>query len=312
MADKLEGKRILITGPTGQVALPVTRALAADNDVIGLARFRDPAAKAELEALGVTCLAVDLAAGEFGDVPDDVDYVLNLAVVKSNRWEVDLRGNAEAAGLLMAHCRNATAFLHCSSTGVYAHAGSHQLVETDPLGDNHRVMLPTYSIAKIATEAVVRTEARQLGLPTTIARLNVPYGENGGWPLFHLEMMLAGQPVAVHPDRPNLFNPIHEDDIIATIPALLAAANVPATIVNWGGDQQVALEEWVAEMGRLVGIEPTFEVTEGTIGGVTIDNTKRLELLGPTTVDWHDGIRRMIAAQHPELLQPRGQPEGIA
>ena len=133
-------------------------------------------------------------------------------------------------------------------------------------------------------------------------KIAVPYGENGGWPLFHLEMLLAGHPIAVHPDQPNLINPVHEDDIIASNPGLLAAANVPATIVNWGGDQQVALEEWVVEMGRLAGIEPSFEVTEETIGGVTIDNTKRLELLGPTTVDWHDGIRRMIAAQHPELL----------
>ena len=30
-------------------------------------------------------------------------------------------------------------------------------LETDPLGDNHRVMMPTYSISKIAAEAVVRT-----------------------------------------------------------------------------------------------------------------------------------------------------------
>ena len=99
-----QGRRILVTGPAGQVALPLVRALAADNEVIGIARFRDPGVRAELEALGVTCIPVDLARGEFDEVPDDVDYVLNLAVVKSNRWEVDLRGNAEAAGLLMAHC----------------------------------------------------------------------------------------------------------------------------------------------------------------------------------------------------------------
>lgn len=302
MNEPLLGKRILITGPTGQVARPVTEALAANNDVIGVARFRDEAARRELESIGVTCIAVDLAASHFDDVPDDVDYVLNLAVVKSNRWEVDLRGNAEAAGLLMSHCRSAAAFLHCSSTGVYSHAASHLLTETDPLGDNHRVMLPTYSIAKIATEAVVRTEARQLNLPTTIARLNVPYGDNGGWPLFHLEMLLAGAPIMVHPDRPNLFNPIHEDDIIATIPALLAAATVPATIVNWGGDQQVDLEDWVQELATIASVDATFDITEATIGGVTIDNTKRLELLGPTTVDWRDGMRRMVAAQHPELL----------
>jgi UDP-glucuronate 4-epimerase len=302
VSEALEGKRILITGPAGQVALPVTRALARHNEVIGLARFRDTETRAELESLGVTCIPIDLAAGSFDDVPDDVDYVLNLAVVKSNRWEVDLRGNAEAAGLLMAHCRSATAFLHCSSTAVYEPAGAHLQAETDPLGDNHRAMMPTYSIAKIAAEAVVRTEARQLGLPVTIARLNVPYGDNGGWPLWHLELVLADQPVAVHPDRPNLFNPIHEEDIVASIPALLSAASVPATIVNWAGDQQVSLEEWVTELGRLVGREPRFEETEHTIGGVTTDNTRRLELVGPTTVDWRDGLRRMVAAQHPEAM----------
>ena len=170
--------------------------------------------------------------------------MLNLAVVKSNRWDVDLAANAEATGLLMAHCRNATALLHCSSTGVYQPAGLHPLVETDPLGDNHRVIMETYSIAKIAAEAVVRTEARQLDLPTTIARLNVPYGDNGGWPAFHLAMIEAGQPVPVHPDRPNRFNPIHEDDIIRMIPRLLEIASVPATIVNWGGSEPVDLEEW--------------------------------------------------------------------
>jgi UDP-glucuronate 4-epimerase len=298
----LDGKRILVTGPAGQVALPLVRALAERSQVVGIARFRDPETRRELESMGVECITVDLSRGDLGEVPDDVDYVLNLAVVKSNRWDVDLRGNAEAAGLLMAHCRTATAFLHSSSTAVYQPAGAHQLAEGDALGDNHRVLMPTYSIAKISAEAVVRTEARQLGLPTTIARLNVPYGDNGGWPAFHLECVLADAPIAVHPDRPNLFNPIHEDDLIAQLPAMFDAASVPATIVNWGGDQQVALEEWVAELGRLVGHEPLLDETEATLGGVTVDNTRRLELAGPTTVDWRKGLARMVAALHPEAL----------
>src|ERR1700709_2622228 len=97
----LSGARILVTGPTGQVALPVTRALAADNEVFGIARFRDADARAELEAAGVTCIEANLAAGDFTGGPKDFDYVLNLAVVKSNRWDVDLAANAEATGLLM-------------------------------------------------------------------------------------------------------------------------------------------------------------------------------------------------------------------
>ena len=207
-------------------------------------------------------------------------------------------------GALMHHCRGAQAFLHCSSTAVYQPNGHHAFRETDSLGDNHRVwdFLETYSISKIAAEAMARYCARALDLPTTIARLNVPYGDNGGWPGWHLECILADLPIDVHPGDPNLFNPIHEDDIIASIPALLAAAVVPATIVNWGGDEQVGLVEWCTELGRLVGREPRFAETDASIGGVTVDLTRMHELVGPTTVPWREGLRRMVAAWHPELL----------
>ena len=292
----LSGARILVTGPTGQVALPVTHALAADNDVIGIARFRDADARASLEQAGVTCIEANLADGDFAAVPTDVDYVLNLAVVKSGRWNVDLAANAEATGLLMAHCRKAKAWLQCSSTGVYQPAGQHPLKETDPLGDNHRVIMETYSISKIAAETVARLGARQWELPVTIARLNVPYGDNGGWPAFHLAMIEAGQPVPIHPDRPNTFNPIHEDDIIRMIPRLLEIASVPATTVNWGGSETASIEDWCALMGEVLGRDVSFVETEQTIGSVVIDPTKMHELVGRTEVDWRDGMRRMIAA----------------
>lgn len=296
----LRAARILVTGATGQVALPVALGLAAENHVVAVARFRDAALRDRLVAAGVECISVDLAKGELDDVPTDFDYVCNFAVVKSNRWEIDIAGNAEAAGLLMAHCRSARAFLHCSSTGVYEAADGSPQRETDPLGDNHRVMLPTYSISKIAAEAVVRTTCRIFGVPTTIARLNVPYGDGGGWPAFHLALMRAGQPVPVRPNGPSRFNPIHDDDILATLPAMLAAATVPATIVNWGGDEETSVEEWCEYLGQLVGIEPRFDRTTATIGGIPTDNTKRLALVGPTAVAWKDGLRRMVEAQASE------------
>jgi nucleoside-diphosphate-sugar epimerase len=270
--------------------------------VIAAARFKESAKRDRLERAGVECVTVDLARDGVDAVPDDVDYVCNFAVVKSNRWDVDIVGNAEAAGLLMAHCRTAKAFLHCSSTGVYEASDGSPQRETDPLGDNHRVMMPTYSISKIAAEAVVRTTCRIFDVPTTIARLNVPYGDNGGWPALHVEMILSGQPVPVHPNGPSRFNPIHEDDIIATLPALLGAASVPATIVNWGGDEETSVEEWCAYLGELVGRDVRLEPTTGTIGGIPTDNTKRLEIAGPTRVSWKDGMRRMVAALHPDLV----------
>lgn len=291
---------IVITGVTGQVAETVATALAAEHEVTGLARFTDVPAKERLEAAGVRCVPVDLVTADFDGVPTGVDAVVNFAVVKTQRWDLDLRANAEAAGLLMAHVRP-DRFLHCSSTGVYDPAGATVLDESAALGDNHRPIMPTYSISKIAAEEVVRTMCRHLEVPTTIARLNVPYGVGPdgsarGWPAFHLAMMEAGMAIPVDADRPNLFNPIDLDDIAATVPGLLDAATVPATIVNWASSEQVSLEQWCEFLAERAGLEVTFEETPSTIGGVTVDTTKMVELCGPTSVSWQDGFARLADA----------------
>ncbi len=298
----LQGEKILITGPTSQVALPVARALAAGNEVWGVARFKDQTARARLESEGVRCVTADLASGDFNGVPDDVSYVLNFAVSRIGDFDYDMAANVDALGLLMSHCRSARALLHCSSTAVYQPNGHHRFREADPLGDNHRVIMPTYSLCKIAAESMAKYVARQFGVPTTIARLNVPYGDNGGWPEYHLQAMLAGQPVAVHVDAPSVYNPIHEDDIIRHIPALLDIAAVPATVVNWGGDDEVSIEEWCGYLGELAGVEPKLVSTDQVLESVTIDTTRMHELVGHTTVGWKDGYRRMVQTRHPELL----------
>ncbi len=163
-------------------------------------------------------------------------------------------------------------------------------------------MLPTYSICKIAAEAVARFAAREWQIPTVIARFSVPYGDNGGWPWFHLMMMNSGTPIPVHPDKPNLFNPIHEDDYVAQIPRLLELASVPANIVNWGGSQS-SIEEWCAILGELTGLEPKFRSTDQTIGSVTLDLAHMHETLGEAKVSIRDGLRRMVEARNPELLR---------
>ncbi len=303
-APDLDGATVVITGVTGQVAEPVAIALAGRCEVVGAARFRDAAARQRLEEAGVRCVPIDLAAGDVAGLPADADYVVNFAVAKSNQWETDLRANAGGLAALMEHHQDARAFLHCSTTGVYAPMGHHVFAEDDPLGDNHGVwpFLRTYSICKIAAEATALWSCDRFGLPTTIARLSVPYGDRGGWPAIHLEMMRAGHPVPVHVDAPSVYHPIHEDDIVRSVPLLLAAASTPATVVNWGGSEAVSIEEWCGELGRLCGLTPSFAPTADTIDSVQIDLTRMHELCGPTTVAWRDGLRRMVAARHPELL----------
>ena len=110
----------------------------------------------------------------------------------------------------MEHHQDAAGFVHCSTTGVYKPLGHHVFAEEDELGDNHGVwpFLRTYSISKIAAEATARWAASRFELPTTVARLSVPYGDRGGWPAIHLEMMLNGSDIPVHVDAPERVPPV--------------------------------------------------------------------------------------------------------
>ena len=310
MAAQLSGEKILITGATGQVANPVAKALARDNEVWAVARFGSAGARRDLEEAGVRCAVVDLAAGDYSAVPDDVTYGLHFARASVGEWGADLDTNVGGLASLMEFCQNAKAFLHCSSTAVYQPNGNTpRFKEDDPLGDNHRVyesFLPdmeTYSITKIAAEGAARWGARRFDLPTTIARLNVPYGGAFSWPAFHLDMMMRDQAVPVYVEEPSEYNPIHDDDILAMIPAMLDIASVPVTTVNWGGNDVVSIQEWCAYLGELTGVEPKFFPTDQTLASVSIDTTRMDALVGKTTVHWKDGFRRIVEAKYPDRLK---------
>jgi UDP-glucuronate 4-epimerase len=313
MVTPLTGQRILVTGATGWVAGPLARTLAsAGNEVFGAARFRDPAAREPLEHAGVQTVAVDLGRGSFDEVPADLDLVLHFAVAKADRFDVAFAVNAEGSADLMdvasSRSDRLTAFFHCSSTAVYAPAGREPRTETDLLGDSHRPMpgMPTYSISKIAAEVLVRYQSRRLGVPTVIARLNVPYGDTYGWPLFHLMMMERGMPVPVHVDQPTSYTPIHADDIAESIPYLVSLADTPAVIVNWGGDEVVSVEEWCQHLGDITGLTPTVAPTEATIPAIVPDLTKLHATGFRSSVQWRDGFRRLVETSRPDLVAARG------
>jgi nucleoside-diphosphate-sugar epimerase len=295
----LSRSKILITGPAGQIAFPLAEALAADNEVWGVARFSDGATRDRVEAAGVHTVACDLGAGDFAGLPDDFDYVLHLATFRNGGLDYDaaMRVNAEGTQLLMQHCRRAKGFLVMSTAEVYKpHADPLRvIVESDPLGDSNSLFDPTYSMSKIAQEGVARSCARAYDLPVVIARMNASYGDNGGLPTYHLDWILAGKPVMVKWD-PAMYSPIHQDDINTQAAALLGAASVPATIVNWGGDEPVSAQEWCAYLGELTGHPADVVVREvpGGIRGIILDNTRRLAITGPCQVGWRDGLQRVV------------------
>jgi nucleoside-diphosphate-sugar epimerase len=300
----LQNEKILVTGPAGQIAFPLAAYLAPDNDVWGIARFSQAGSRERVEAAGVTTRVCDLASGDYGDLPDDFTYVLHLATFRRGGLDYDeaLRTNAEGTQLLFQHCRRAKAIMVMSTAEVYKPQDDphHVYLETDPLGDSNSQFDPTYSVSKIAQEAVARACARAMNLPIVIPRMNASYGSNGGLLAYHLDFIRAGKPVTVRWD-PACYSPIHQDDINAQTEAMLAAASVPATIVNWAGDEPVSIQEWTTYLGELTGIEPKIERIDvpGSIRGIVASSTRRMAITGPCRTTWRDGLRRLVDERTP-------------
>ena len=158
--------KILITGLTGQIGHPVARFLALDNEVWGVARYSADGSRERAESIGVHTHVADLETGDYGDLPTDFTHLVHFAAWQGPAPDFDraIRANAEATGLLMAHCRHAEAALIASTNTVYRPNEDpwHAYLETDPLGNPTAPHSPTYAISKIAQEAVARTMARAM------------------------------------------------------------------------------------------------------------------------------------------------------
>ncbi|WP_046468447.1 NAD-dependent epimerase/dehydratase family protein [Allosalinactinospora lopnorensis] len=301
-------RKVLITGATGQVARQAAETLALNDEVWCLARFSDPGIERDLAAKGVRTRRWDMAADGLDGLPDDFTHVLHAAAYRGDGtdFETTLDINCVATGRLMTHCRRAEAFLYISSGAVYARQNrDHLHTETDPLG-GWTPWLPTYPVGKTAVEGTVRAYADTLGLPSTIARLNIAYGPHGhgGVPMLLFRRMQAGEPVEVPREGQNRCNPIHTDDIARQVPLLWDVAADPATVVNWGGDDVVGIQDILTYLAEITGTEALFEPSEAPRETHAFDNTRRQTFIGGCTVDWRTGLRRTLEAHFPGATAP--------
>jgi UDP-glucuronate 4-epimerase len=295
----LNGEKILLTGATGKIAFPIAKALAQGNEVWGAARLRNPKERERLAEAGIKPLALDLSQGELSSLPTDFTYVFHSAVDPGlGDWRQCVKTNAHYSGDLLYHCRAAKGFVFCSTGSVYAYQGQRPLTEADPPGVPLRA---NYSFSKIAAESTLSWISARFDIPLSIIRICSTYGPLGGAPADRLEAILQRKTIKLHPDKPNNYNPIYEDDYVDLGIRAMEAARTPPLVVNWSGSETVCIEDYCTYMGDLVGIEPVFEYTEEAHTPLWPDPSHMHEVLGRCKVHWRDGMRRMIKARHPEL-----------
>jgi nucleoside-diphosphate-sugar epimerase len=299
----LSDEKILLTGPSGMVGRALASGLVGDNEVWGVARFGTAQHRAFLDDLGVVTRAIDVARGDLRELPDDFTYVVHLAFLRGGKDDFDtvLASSAEGTGRILAHCRSAKAALVMSSHAIYALNDDpfYPHRETDALGGALTPWSPTSPAAKLTMEGVARGAAWTLELPVVIARLNTVFGPYGGLPNMHLAAVAKGEAVPAAWD-PNPHSPIHSDDMLAQLDALLDAASSPATIVNWSGDEPVTVQEWSAYAAELAGTtaEVVVNETPGAPKGSVADPTKRRAITGPCRVDWKEAFAREFASRY--------------
>jgi UDP-glucuronate 4-epimerase len=299
----MQNEKILITGVTGKIAFPIARALARNNEVWGVARMRGPSDRDKIQGAGIKPVQLDMSADSVSALPTDFAYVFHAAVDPAGiggDWQGFVRTNAHNSGNLLYHCRSTKGFVYCSTGSTYAYQGHRPLKESDPPGVPAKTM-GNYSFSKIAGEGVCTWISEQFGIPLTIIRICSTYGPQGGAPNDRLEAILRHQPIKVHSDKPNNYNPIYEDDYVELGIRAMEVAATPPIIVNWAGSETVSIEDYCAYLGELVGIKPIFEYTPDAHTPLWPDVTYMHEILGRNKIGWRDGMRCMIKARHPEL-----------
>ncbi len=304
----LQDCKVLITGAAGQVAFPIARALVKNNEVHALARFSAQESRAKLEALGIRCIKKDYALDDLSDVPENYTHVLHFAFQTGRSqptFDHAIKVNGEGTGHLMYHTRKAKVFFHCGTTAVYGGGDGPPFREDHYLTSGTMVnSAPTYGPSKLCGEAVVRFLSAEFGVPAIIARLNVPYGPNGGLPAMHMNLMKAGKEIPLRGQRPNNYSPVYEDDMIEQVQSFCQVATSPATVVNWCGSEIVAAEDWCEYIGELIGTEPKFSYSENFMAGNSCDTSLMHKLVGRTKVPWKEGMRRLVDAKPQDQRLP--------
>ena len=302
--EPLEGEKILITGATGTIARPVARRLAANNEVWGAARFSDASLRRELEDAGVRIAQIDFSTRELSAIPEDVSVVLHYAYTRrpSGDFHEAIEINALGLGHVLARCRQVRAALVVSAATLYSVNDDpyYAYREEDDIGFVRAPWGPSSPVSKVTLEAIARFCAQTFETPTTIVRPSVPYGCSIDMAKTILEAVCEDRPVFAVSD-PQPLSLIHIDDMCDQIPALLGAASIPATILNWASDEVFTVQEIAELAGELAGKAPGYQLggAVGVAPGAVLDTTRVRPIVGP--------CRRRFREEFTRAFSTRGQ-----
>lgn len=298
----MEGKKILVTGASGQFGRGFVHVLSKKNEVHALARFTNPTVLEEVEKKAEKVWKMDMGTERPADLPTDFDVIFHQAV----GWQGDdvvseqnksFHMTCQFVGDLIYRNEKAVAVL--GSTGsVYQSVEGVCKEDETPVFGGH-----TYVTTKIAMEQVAWWVANTFGRKIAVMRYFWPYAPYVKHP--KVDSYLSGDIRGNNPDAISQRTYI-KHHIDKTVLAAEHASN-PPMIFNCATNENLTQRELATVGAKVTGAELS-ERAKGPgkpMGpGHTACSEKMVKHLGPTTVLTEEAFRRYHKAQQEGILWP--------
>ena len=302
--------KCLVTGAAGFLGSNISeRLISMGADVIGIDCFIDyyPRALKEKNLANLwqskqfTFIEQSLLAVNLVELLDGVDYVFHQAAQAGVRaswgkdFEIYTENNIKATQQLLEACRMRPIkrLIYASSSSVYGDVKEFPMRETMFLQP-----VSPYGVSKLAAEHLCVLYWKNFNVPTISLRYFTVYGPRQRPDMAFnkfIKAILKGEPIRIYGDGKQTRDfTFVADAVDANISAM--TNGTPGGVYNIGGGSRISVNEVLAILGKISGIEPKISYEEKQKGDVqdTCADTMlaRKELLYAPKVGIEEGLRQ--------------------
>lgn len=257
---ELEGDIMLLgvggkMGPSlARLAMNAIREAGVDKKVIGVSRFSEAGLKDELQAYGVETIACDLLDDAALQALPEVPNVIYMAGTKfgtTGKEHFTWVMNAYLPGRVAEKYKNSRIVVF-STGNVYpftpvTYGGAHEGMSPAPIGE--------YGQSCLGRERMFEHYSHKNGTAVLIYRLNYAIDLRYGVLLELAKSITEGRAINLAMGH---FNCIWQGDANEIAIRSLSAAQSPANFLNVTGPETVSVRYAAEQLGKRLGIEPTF------------------------------------------------------
>lgn len=257
---KIEGDMILLgiggkMGPSmGKLAVAAAKAAGVEKRIIGVSRFSDPKAKAELEAAGIETISCDLLDDK---QLQELPLVKNVIYLAGNKFGTT--GNESFTWAMNAYLPGRVAEKYRDSRIVAFSSGNVlpfvPVTSGGPSEETSPEPIGEYAQSCLGRERVFEYFSKKNHTPTLIYRLNYAVDFRYGVMMEIAKSVLNGKEIDLKTENVNV---IWQGDANEIAIRSLLHCETPAKILNVTGPEILSVY-WIAnQFGRIFNKEPNF------------------------------------------------------